>query len=475
MGSHKSFRVESRRRQIISNSLREIKQGRIRLRRLFFTLIAALIIVMATIPVSASPAVATRTLPASVESGTTLDVAIESSGCGIFGQVVETLPDGFSYVGCPACGTEEIGVSQADGTIKFAFLGDSANFAYRVKAPEVATTTTYTFHGVVKNENKNEYPMDDDQITVTASAVHPVTYALTMDVNGNGSTKPSAGKNHVYDDGEVVSISAKADRGWEFDHWSSNVSDPYSSSTTVTLNRDRRVTAYFSPLPETKLDSPTYTLTLACQPIHGGNVTISPPGESAGTDEPGENVPFSTHDTGASIQLTAIPSEGYVFSGWGGDLGGSTNPIATIMDSDKSVTASFVLSVADEADFPLSPLSISPEQVQPNQQVNISITVVNSGEQAGSYEAALYINGELEDARVVELAAGSSRDVVFTTTKTTPGAYSVSLGGQQGQFTVLNTLSYNGRLDTKTVIAIIIIAALIVALILVLRRIKKPA
>jgi hypothetical protein len=91
-----------------------------------------LIAVIAT-PSLASPATATRTLPASVASGVQFDVAIEPSGCGAFGQVVETLPDGF---------------------------------AYRVSAPTVETTTTYTFHGVVKDENKNEYPVQDDDITV---------------------------------------------------------------------------------------------------------------------------------------------------------------------------------------------------------------------------------------------------------------------------------------------------------------------
>ncbi|MBA7655021.1 hypothetical protein ES703_62918 [subsurface metagenome] len=120
-----------------------------------------LIAVIAT-PCVASPATATRTLPASVASAAEFDVAIEPSGCGAFGQVVETLPDGFIYISCTP---SDVGVEQVGHTIKFTFLG-SAGFTYRVSAPTVETTTTYTFHGVVKDENKNEYPVKDDDITV---------------------------------------------------------------------------------------------------------------------------------------------------------------------------------------------------------------------------------------------------------------------------------------------------------------------
>jgi uncharacterized repeat protein (TIGR02543 family) len=42
-----------------------------------------------------------------------------------------------------------------------------------------------------------------------------------------------------------------------------------------------------------------------------------------------------------SVQLTAVPEEGWTFSGWSGDLTGSTNPAAIIMNGNKSVTANF--------------------------------------------------------------------------------------------------------------------------------------
>jgi hypothetical protein len=44
---------------------------------------------------------------------------------------------------------------------------------------------------------------------------------------------------------------------------------------------------------------------------------------------------------GTIVTLTAIPGSGRTFTGWSGDAGGSTNPLALEMDSDKSVHASF--------------------------------------------------------------------------------------------------------------------------------------
>ncbi len=47
---------------------------------------------------------------------------------------------------------------------------------------------------------------------------------------------------------------------------------------------------------------------------------------------------------GTEANLTAIPEEGYVFVGWGGDISGSGESVSLVVDSDKSVTANFMLS-----------------------------------------------------------------------------------------------------------------------------------
>lgn len=434
-------------------------------RRLVFTLAVTLITVTVT-PVCASPAVATRTLPASVESGTAFDVTIEASGCGIFGQVVETLPDGFSYIGCPSCTTDDIGVSQAGNTVKFGFLGDSTSFTYRVKAPNVAAPTTYAFHGIVKDEDKNEYPIEDDDITVKVSGPPTDIYTLTMVVDGNGSTTPSVGR-HYYDAGDVVQICAAADCGWKFDGWDGDVARPPSPCTTITMHADKIIIANFA-----EISSEVCTLTATCQPSDGGNIILSPVAVS------------NQYEVDSSVELTATPSQGYVFTSWSGDISGTANPISTTMDSNKNVTANFVLlpALKRPASFSVSHLNISPGQAKPDQQVDISITITNNGEKTGSYEAVLYIDEQIEGSQTASISPGSSQNVVFGVTKAVPGTYIVSLAGQEGQFVVVDSQftttdsqSSNGWPDNGTTVVIVVIAALIAAIAFVLRKIKKRA
>lgn len=293
------------------------------------------------------------------------------------------------------------------------------------------------------------------ELTVTPRAV---TYTLTMEVNGNGSTIPSVG-SHTYDAGTVVDISATPDTGWEFNSWSGDVTNPSSSSTTVTIDADKSVIANFIEI------SPViYTLTLTCEPNGEGSLTLSPTAEG------------NQYEAGTSVELTATPADGYVFDTWSGDLNGSTNPASVSMDSDKEVIANFVLPASEKpGDSSVSNLNISPEQVQPNQQVDITINVANNGEKVGSYEGILYVNGQIEANQTVNISPGSTQTVVFSVTKAIPGTYTVSLGGQQGQFTVVGGQASGGGLDIGSTIAIVIIIVLVAALVLVFRRIRKKA
>jgi len=127
----------------------------------FFPIVIALMLAVAlVIPVavvSAAPALATRTLPASADAGADFTVGIEASDCGIFGQVVETLPSGFSYVGTDST---DVNVTQDGNTISFTFMGDEVDFDYTVTAS--ATEGSYSFSGIVKDEDLNEYTTGGD-------------------------------------------------------------------------------------------------------------------------------------------------------------------------------------------------------------------------------------------------------------------------------------------------------------------------
>ncbi|MBE9482907.1 MAG: hypothetical protein IMY88_04420, partial [Chloroflexi bacterium] len=140
----------------------------------------------------------------------------------------------------------------------------------------------------------------------------------------------------------------------------------------------------------------------------------------------------------------------------------------------KNVVANFVLLERGEsATFEITSLNISPEQIQPNQQVRISVDINNSGGEVGNCEVDLHINGQIEDSQTVSVSPGSAQTVVFSITKATPGTYTVSLGGQQGQFTVVGNQSVSGGMDIGTMLAIVGIVLLIAAIGLVARMIVK--
>ena len=72
----------------------------------------------------------------------------------------------------------------------------------------------------------------------------------------------------------------------------------------------------------------SYTLTVTISPSGSGSVTKSPD--------------LAAYPAGTVVTLTANPGAGYTFSSWSGAVTGSTNPTTVTMNSNKSVTATFV-------------------------------------------------------------------------------------------------------------------------------------
>jgi hypothetical protein len=50
-----------------------------------------------------------------------------------------------------------------------------------------------------------------------------------------------------------------------------------------------------------------------------------------------------SYDSGATVQLTAVPEIGYHFVSWSGDTSGDVNPIIIIMNESKNITANFAI------------------------------------------------------------------------------------------------------------------------------------
>ena len=82
--------------------------------------------------------------------GGRLVVTITATNYGGFGQVEETLPEGFSYTGSSL---SEGSVTVDGQTVSFVLLGDGS-FTYTVEVPD--DEGAYTFSGVLKDANRDE-------------------------------------------------------------------------------------------------------------------------------------------------------------------------------------------------------------------------------------------------------------------------------------------------------------------------------
>jgi uncharacterized repeat protein (TIGR02543 family) len=152
--------------------------------------------------------------------------------------------------------------------------------------------------------------------TVTAT-FNQVDYTLTVNRVGNGSVAvdPSPGPYHY---GDVVTLTATADPGWTFDHWSGALSGS-TNPVTTTITGYTTVTATF--------DQVDYTLTV--NRVGNGSVAVDP--------SPG---PYHYGDV---ITLTATADPHWTFAGWSGGLSGADNPATMTITGNTVVTATFAL------------------------------------------------------------------------------------------------------------------------------------
>jgi hypothetical protein len=159
--------------------------------------------------------------------------------------------------------------------------------------------------------NPTTLTLDADK-SVTASFVEAqVTLSVTTSGSGSVSLSPPGG---TYDAGTVVTLTATPDPGFAFSGWSGDLSGSQNPAT-LTLDADKSVTATFV--------GPQFTLTVTVE--GSGKVRLQPSG--------------GVYTAGTVVTLKATPHK--KFTGWSGDLSGTSSTETLVMDSDKDVTASF--------------------------------------------------------------------------------------------------------------------------------------
>jgi endoglucanase len=157
------------------------------------------------------------------------------------------------------------------------------------------STTGFTLHSFVLEETTIVIPYN---LTVNA-------------LNGSVVIEP---ETDIYMGGETYTLTAVPAPGYVFTGWSGDATGNVNP-LEVYINSDKTFTAVFSAL---------YSLSVSAE---NGSVTVNPEQEE--------------YIAGTTVTLTAVPDQGYLFSGWQGDASGNANPLQVTMNANKSITALF--------------------------------------------------------------------------------------------------------------------------------------
>jgi len=162
-----------------------------------------------------------------------------------------------------------------------------------------------------------------DHLNITAEFKR-IDYTLTLTIEGEGSVEQRVvqPKATEYPFETVVELTAVPETGWEFIEWSGDISGN-SNPASITVDEEKSVTVRF--------ERKEFSLNINYQ----GNGSVSKSLISGTETENG-------YLFESMIELQAEAGEGWEFFEWTGGLGGSENPAILQMDSDKTVTASFI-------------------------------------------------------------------------------------------------------------------------------------
>lgn len=167
-------------------------------------------------------------------------------------------------------------------------------------------------------------------VTANFSPSTVATYRLSLNTTplGSGSIEASPAPNAgggAYVVGTVVTLTAVPALDFAFTNWIGAVSGN-NPVVTVTMDADKSVTAnFFASI------SPRFTLNLVTNPAGAGNIVASP--------APG---PGGTYVQGTLVTVTATAVGTNSFTNWSGAVSGSSNRVTVLMDSDKTLTGTFV-------------------------------------------------------------------------------------------------------------------------------------
>jgi len=143
------------------------------------------------------------------------------------------------------------------------------------------------------------------------------TLTTTVSPSEGGTITPESGK---YSDGETITLTGvPTSGGWRFDRWEGDWKVE-TNPTSIQMNKNYNIIGVF--------ERRDYPLNIT---IEGKGIVEERVVQPKTTDYPYETV----------VELTPVPSEGWVFLEWGGDLSGDEVPIQFTITNEKNVTVRF--------------------------------------------------------------------------------------------------------------------------------------
>lgn len=144
--------------------------------------------------------------------------------------------------------------------------------------------------------------------------VPPTKYTVSISAGTGGNVSSTGGS---YEAGTTISVTATPNSEYVFSGWSNGSTD---NPLSITVNSNTSISASFT--------KKKYALNISVE----GQGTVSEEIVSTGKD----------YDSGTTVKLTAVSSEGWMFYNWTGDVDSTDTSIELTVTTEKSVTANFV-------------------------------------------------------------------------------------------------------------------------------------
>jgi len=259
------------------------------------------------------------------------------------------------------------------------------------------------------------------------------TYSLTVTAAGTGDGSVAKSPDlTAYNAGSTVMLTATAAAGSVFTGWSGDASGD-TNPLSVTMDSNKTIVANFN--------TGTVLYTLNASVLGGGGTITKTPNQTM-------------YPSGTSVTLTAVPATGYTFHHWDGDATGTTNPVTVVMNSHKTVRATFVPAPTYTISVSITPAGKGTVSRNPNKtSYTAGETVTLTANPAAGYKFS-YWSGDLIGVSNPKTMVMDSNKTVYAHFVALP-TYSLSVycsggGGSRVDRNPQKTRYYEGETVTLT-------------------------